>query len=162
MPLISNGYKILDKRNIYNNLGAANTAYSGAYGAVPSGGDNTTITFEAGEDILAGNAVFIDSDGKAYVSSDDSAVGRYCDCIALNDVLSGGDVNVAYQNGSIIDNDLYEFLTGEPVYLGSGAQNITSIVPCVNGKYRQVLGKAVTSNSFAMNLDNMPSRIKIE
>jgi hypothetical protein len=165
MPLVSGGYKILDQRNIYGATSGGSNSYinnGGGGSTIPNDGVNTTTIFEAGEDILAGQALSILGDGKVYVADYDSSLTLSCDCIALNEVSSGGDVIVAFQNGSLISNDAFDFIAGRSVYLRSGDVNISDIVPSEDGYYRQVLGKAVTSNSFALNLDNMPSRIKIE
>jgi len=54
-----------------------------------------TVEIEAGENITAGNAIYIDeTDGKAYVSDSGNAADNRCDGIAQTTATSGNDCQV--------------------------------------------------------------------
>ena len=160
MGIVIDGYKILSEKNIYfPKARSFQRVVTSNEDIGASQGDNTTLSFVAGEAIIAGQGVFIADDGLIYNAHYSVVEGKPCDAIAITSGLTGADIVCAMQNGTIISNSDYFFTVGDMVYLYFGEPNITTGVVSSKGLYRQALGKAVSVNSFSLNMDNAAMEI---
>lgn len=150
MALVSSGYKILSPRNMYGLPKATNIVNSESV-VTSSDGENTYREYTVGENVTAGNAIYIHTDGLAYLADNTT---HSCDGIAIIDAVLGGETLVAFQNGDVIENTSYDFTIGNPVFLGTGSINCTTEIVNTVGVYRQELGKAVSEIAFSLNIDN--------
>jgi len=106
------------------------------------------LTFVAGENLAAGDAVYIDAAGEAFKADNDSGGASEAIGFARSTVLAAAsvDVRIAGRAGG-----LSGLTVGARYYIGeSGA--ITSTVPSASGEYIVQMGYAVSATEVVVQV----------
>ena len=144
--------------NVNASLRLGGSRMATAEPASNTSGYGIVIGFDSAGSVAAGDAVYIDSNGKvAQARADTGNVTDPAIGIATNAAGSDGDDCYVLTHG-IWRMDAEGFTAGDPVYLGESAGALTATVPSDDGDYVQRIGIAVTDDCILV----MPSIDVIE
>lgn len=113
-----------------------------------SSANSLDLTFVAGENLAAGDAVYIDASGQAFKADNDSGGASEAIGFARSTVLAAAsvDVRVAGKAGGLAG-----LTVGARYYIGeSGA--VTSTVPAASGEYIVQMGYAVSATEIVVQV----------
>lgn len=116
---------------------------------MPTGVGTPTISATAGEDLSAGNFVYINTaDANKIYKADADAVAKFCIGYVLASALTGAAVTVYFEG---INDQLSGLTVGTHHYLSATAGASTSSKPNTTGQIVQYLGTAISTTSIAFN-----------
>lgn len=118
-----------------------------------------TTTFTANEAQAFGDAVFINSSGKAQLG--DATVIATSSCIAMSLGTVSTDEEGSYLMYGFIRNDAWNWTVGQPVYLsvtGTTGNTLTQTAPVATDEVVQILGIATHADRLFFN----PQLVQVE
>lgn len=151
---------IIQKPTISDFTNAAHTHGNAAGGGAVSGMSldtaiadvsvsGTTIAIAAGENLAFGNAVYIKSDGKAWLA-DANAAGLFpADGMATGTVTTGNTATILLSG--LARNDAWAWTAGSKLYLSTTAGAMTHTAPSATDDCIQVVGRAISATKILFN-----------
>lgn len=113
------------------------------------GGGNSEVTVTAGEDLAAGDMVYVSGSGEVSKAVATSEVGHVAIGAAKAAAMSGSDAVIVIQG--VVEG--YTGLTaGSLYYLSETAGEVTDTAPTDEGSYVLPVGVAITDTSLAINV----------
>lgn len=116
---------------------------------MPSGVGTPTISATAGEDLSAGNFVYINTaDANKIYKADADAAAKFAIGYVLASATTGGACTVYFEG---INDQLTSLTVGLHHYLSATAGASTTTKPSTTGQIVQYLGTAISTTSIAFN-----------
>ncbi len=116
---------------------------------MPSGVGTPTISATAGEDLSAGNFVYINTaDANKIYKADADAAAKFAIGYVVSAVSTGAAITVYFEG---INDQLSGLTVGTHLYLSATAGAATATKPSTTGQIVQYLGTAISTTSMAFN-----------
>ena len=124
--------------------GLADHAYSG-----------TTITGTAGEALVIGNLVYIDSDGKYYMTDANSPTTMFCIGVST-ETISQDSTGKILLEGYLRDDSWSGWTIGSesPLFVSGTAGSLTQTLPSTSGDQVQIVGYAIAPKIIRFDPDS--------
>lgn len=123
------------------NIGIANLAYSGS-----------VSTFGAGEDLVAGDIVYLKSDGEVWKADANVVTTTPAFGLATANIASTTSGNILLR-GYYRNDTLYSFATGSLIYVSTDAGKATTTQPSAANDMIQSIGVGLTPDILYFNPD---------